>query len=477
MRLAAFAAALSVLALGAGPASAEPPCDKGNCPSGWLGFDAAARDRAFAFAEDYKGFMAEARTELSTVRETVELARRAGFKPWKPGEPLTPGSRWYHVNRDRALALIVVGERPMTEGMRIAAAHIDSPRLELKARPLYEADGFALFQTTFHGGILNYQWGNTPLALVGRISKKDGTSQDISVGLKPGDPVFMIAGLSPHVDADLRERKNREVLAAEELDPIVGSMPRDATDGVKAQVTDYLRQTYGMGLDDFTSAELSLVPANAPRDVGFDRAMMTMYGQDDRFGAYAMIRAALDLKRPARTSIVFLADNEEAGNINNTGAGSDYLTDLIGELVFVQIGADYREPHLKRALAASKVLSVDVNDAVNPQWPSAWEGGNAPRVGQGVNIKAYGQGNNASTEYAAWLRRVFDEAGVKWQTATYKVGRAGGGTLGGELSRRNMDVIDVGAPVLSIHNVYDLSSKADLWQLYKANGAFFAARD
>jgi aspartyl aminopeptidase len=467
--------ALIGLTLGALPARAAPPCESKECPSSWVQFDAGQRERIFALAEDYKSFMNVARTAQTTVREAERRARAAGFKPWKAGERLPRGSRWYVNNRDAALALFVVGKRPLLEGSRIAAAHIDSPHLQIKGRPLYESEGFALLQTNFHGGILNFQWANTALALVGRIGRKNGTFVDLSVGLAPQDPVFMIAGLSPHVDKDLRERKYRDALEAEELDPLVGSMPLSATEGVKAQVTKYLRDTYGVGLDDFVSADLSLVPAASPRDVGFDRAMMTMYGQDDRLGGYAALRSLLEGKAPEYTAVVFLANNEEVGNVNTTGASSDFLTDLLGEMLYAQVGDSLREPMAKRALRASSALSIDVNDGVNPTWPSAWEGGNAPRVGHGVNIKIYGQGNNAPPEYAAWIRKVLDDAGVQWQTATYKVGKAGGGTLGGELSRRNIDVIDVGVPVMSIHHTYDLSSKVDLWWLVRGVEAFFGA--
>jgi len=466
---------LSALVLMPAPAAATPPCEKRPCPSTWLSLSPGDRTAAFKLAEDYKDFMGAARTELTTVRESLDRARKAGFREWTPDAKLSPSSRWYKNNRDRSLTLFVIGTQPMAEGFRIAASHIDSPRLDLKARPLYEKQGFALFQTNTHGNLLNYQWANIPLALVGRISRKDGTSIDLSVGLKPEDPVFMIAGLSPHVDIDLRNRTNRDVIAAEELDPIVGSMPKSATEGVFAQVADYLRQTYAVSIDDLVSAELALVPATAPRDIGFDRAMMTMYGQDDRFGAYASLRALLEIERPKITSVLLLADNEETGNNNNTGAASDSLANLLGELLYAELGAQYRPPHLSRAFERTRVLSTDVNDAVNPTWPSAWEEGNAPQVGQGVNIKVYGQGNNATSEYAAWVRRILDDAGIPWQTATYKVGRAGGGTLGGALSRRDMDVIDIGAPVMSIHNTHDLSSKVDLWSLYNANKAFFTA--
>lgn len=474
LRGGASLALLSSLFL-ASNAPAASPCEKQVCPSSWVGLDGAERQRVFAFAEDYKKFMGAARTEYTTVAEAKRIAVAAGFREWKQGTRARPGERYFHDNRGRGMTLFVIGSQPVATGVRVIASHIDSPRIELKGRPVYEKEGLALFQTSIHGSILNYQWTNTPLALVGQVARKDGTSVDISVGLNPGDPVFMIAGLSPHVDVDLRERKQREVIEAEELDPIIGSVAKSASEGVVAQVVDHLRASYGIGLDDLTSADLQLVPAMPPRDVGFDRALMTMYGQDDRFSAYASLRAILDVRAPRQTAMVFFADNEEESNVNATGARSDYFSDLVGELLFAEMGDSMRDPHLRRALRASKVISSDVNDAINPTWPSAWEHANAARLGHGINLKLYGEGSNATPEYTAWVRRQLDEAGIPWQTAMYKVGKASGGTVGVEFSRRNMDVVDIGAPVMSIHNVYDLSSKVDLWWLYKAHAALLGA--
>jgi len=370
------------------------------------------------------------------------------------------------------MTLFIIGKDKLEGGARISASHIDSPRLELKGRPLYQKTGFALFQTNYHGGIKNYQWTNVPLALLGHVDRKDGIRVQISVGLKADDPVFVIPGLSPHVDVDLRGRKNRDVIKAEELDPIVGHREKNAKEGAKAMVTAYLRQTYNIGLDDLVSAELALVPAFAPHDLGFDRTLIAAYGQDDRLSAYASVRAILKAKTPQKTAFVWLANNEEVGNRNNTGAHSTYFIDLFSDLLLDEMGDRYREPYLRRALKASRVVSTDVNPGINPIWPSAWEAGNAPRHSHGVNLKIYGKGNNANSEYTAWIRAMLDDAGIPWQTATYKVGKGGGGTLGGELSHYNMDVVDFGVPVLSIHTPYSISSKSDLYWLYKANAAF-----
>ncbi|HXV64033.1 MAG TPA: aminopeptidase 1, partial [Vicinamibacteria bacterium] len=423
----------------------------------------------------YKAFMKETKTELHFVREAVRLAREAGFSELEDGSRLRPGARFYDVNRDRTLTLIVVGKRPVKEGFHVVGAHIDSPRLELKARPLYEKEGFALFQTNYHGGLKTYQWTNLPLALMGRVDLKSGRTVWISVGNEEDQPTFLIADLSPHVDAQLRERRAREAIELEELDPIVGHVPAKDTGGVKQAVVEYLRKTYEIELEDLVSAELALVPALAPRDVGFDQGLMAIYGQDDRLSGYAALRAILDSPDPELTAIAYLVDNEEVGNVNNTGADSTYLVDLMGRLLYEEMGEAFREHWLRRALRATRVLSSDVNPGVNPMWPDAWEEGNAPRLGQGVNLKMYGRGFNANSEYTAWIRKVLDDAQVPWQVATYKVGRGGGGTIGRALADDNMEVIDLGVPVLSIHTPYSVSSKLDVYSLYRAMHAFFMA--
>lgn len=439
--------------------------------SSWLSLSDSEREEVERYATGYKDFLGRAKTELQFVAETIEWARAEGFEPLTNDSELTPGARFYDNNRDRAISLIVVGTDDFQDGFRVVGAHIDSPRLELKGRALYEKEGFALFQTNYHGGIKNYQWTSIPLALVGRIDKKDGTTETISVGNAPGEPVFIIPELSPHVDLDLRDRTSRDVIASEELDPIVGHIPGE--DGVKQLITDYLESAYGVEMDDFVSAELALVPAYAPRDVGFDRGLMAIYGQDDRASGYAALRAIMDLDTPAKTSIAFLVDNEEVGNVNNTGASSTYLVDLMGRLLYARLGDEYSEHFLRRARRATKAISSDVNPGINPIWPGVWESGNAPRLGHGVNLKLYGRGFNANSEYIAWIRNVLDEAGVPWQVATYKVGKGGGGTIGGEMSDENMEVIDFGIPILSIHSPYSVSSKVDVYWLYRALHAFY----
>lgn len=452
-------------------AQEQPP--PGGRRSAWLDLSPEQQSEVERHATEYKAFMHRAKTELTFVAEAIKLARAAGFEQLRESSRLSPGARYYDVNRDRGLVLLVIGDEDFREGFRIAGAHIDSPRLELKPRALYGAQEFALFQTNYHGGLKNYQWGNVPLALMGRVNKKDGSAVEISVGNEPGDPVFVIPDLSPHIDIDLRDRKQREVLEAEEMDPLAGHIPGGEKKDAEAMVADFLKSTYGIERDDLVSAELALVPAHAPRDVGFDRGLMAIYGQDDRLSAYAAIRAILEVRAPRRTSIAYLVDNEEVGNVNNTGADSTYLVDLLGRLMYLRMGEAYRDHWLRRALRATRAVSADVNPGVDPIWPSAWELGNAPRLGYGVNLKLYGRGFNANSEYVAWMRNLLDEEKIPWQTVTYKVGRAGGGTIGGALSDDNMEVIDIGVPVLSIHSPYSVSSKVDVYWLYQTIRGFF----
>ena len=468
-----------VLALGVilgSPIEAAPEgCPQGSCRNVWLDFSASEKRRVLQFADEYKTFLSAARSELTTVEEAIKLARAKGFRALPSGHALAAGDRFYDVNRDRAMVLILAGRRPIAQGVRIMAAHIDSPHLELKARPVYEQETFAQLQTRHHGGIKTYQWTNIPLAMIGRVDRKDGRTLRISVGLEAGEPVLVIPDLSPHVDFDLRERKAREVLMHEELDPIAGLWPKNARENTAAAVIEILDRQYGIKPQDLVSAELDLVPAMAPRDAGLDGSMVAGYGQDDRLSVFAALRGILDSDVPEFTILVFLADNEESGNNNNTGAGSTYLVDLIESLLYGQTGAEYRSPMLKAALRKSRAISMDVSPGVNPIWPNAWELGNAARLGFGIEIKLYGRGFDANSEYIAWTRSYLDKAEIAWQTVTYKVGRAAGGTLGKELSRHNIDVIDIGVPVLSIHTPFALSAKSDIYLLYRTVGAFISA--
>lgn len=444
-----------------------------NCTSSWPTLTNDQREEVFAFADDYKEFMDKARTELTFVTEAIKIAEANGFRPLRDDSPMTPGAKYYDNNRDRAVSLIVVGTDDFETGLHVVGAHIDSPRLEMKNVPLYESGQFALFQTNYHGGMKRHQWTNIPLAIIGRVDKKDGTTVQINVGMDENDPVFVIPEVSPHTDRGYGNRAVADHITAEDLDPVVAHIPGADGKGVSDQVEAYLSNTYGITRGDLVSAELALVPAMKSRDMGFDRGLIAAYGQDDRLAGYATIRAILDIGTPTKTAIAHLVDNEEVGNVNNTGAKSQYFSNLISRLIEAKMGDDIRESYVRRALSSSRMISIDVNPGINPMNPSAWEPLNAPRLGYGVNLKLYGRGFNANSEYIAYIRKTLDDADVPWQTATYKVGTAGGGTIGGEFARQDMNVIDFGVPVLSIHTPYAVSAKIDVWNLYRACNAFF----
>ena len=457
--------------------STDDCVDSLQCESSWIGMSDSERDTVFAFAEDYKAFIHLARTELSFVAQAIAFAQQNGFEELTDSTDIVPGNKIYEVNRDRTISLLVIGEDAVQEGFHIIGSHIDSPRLELKGRPLFEASEFALFQTNYHGGIKFHQWTNLPLALMGRIDKKDGTTVQISVGLDADDPIFMIPELSPHVDRSRNSKTLADFITPEDLDPVIGHIPAEDGGDVADQVLAYLSEEYGVTRADLVSAELSLVPAGAPRDMGFDRGLIAAYGQDDRLASYAAMRAVAEIDHPQKTTMAFLVDNEEVGNRNNTGAHSDYFADLLSRLLYAQLEGDYREPLFRSALRQTKFISIDVNPGINPMNSGVWESGNAPKLGYGVNLKLYGQGNTANSEFIAWTRQLLDSNDVPWQTVTYKVGVGGGGTIGGEFSAQNIEVIDFGVPLLSIHTPYAVSSKVDVYSLYRAALAFFAYTD
>ncbi len=441
--------------------------------SAWPDVGNNIRKSAFKFSEKYKEFISIAKTELATVRQTIVLAEKNGFKKLQDNSPWKPGAQYYDVNRERTICLIVVGKRNLKDGVRSIASHIDSPRLELKGQPLYSSNGFAQFQTIYHGGIKKYQWANVPLALTGRIDKTDGTTIWLDVGNSPDDPIFIIPDLAPHVDRQFLERKNRDVFQGEELDPIIGSIP-GKEGNVETQIMTYLESTYKITRADFISAELALVPALQPRDVGFDRGLVVGYGQDDRLCSYVAIRASLAVENPTYTTLSFLADNEESGSNNNTGARSDYLRGLLGHLLELESPKKSKESNLRRVLKNVHVLSADVTSGVNPIFPGVQEAQNAAKLGQGVAIKLYGKGNNPNSEFTAKFRGILEKEEIPYQTHTYKVDVGGGGTLGGFLSLQGMEVLDVGVPLLSMHSTYSVCSKIDLWYLYKVFTAFYS---
>ncbi len=446
--------------------------------SGWLLLSGDQRSQVFQFAEQYKQYMSVARTAELSNREVTRLAKAAGFVEFTDVSQVKPGARLIVNNRDRALILAVIGTQPMVEGSRLIGTHQDSPHIDLKARPIYSAGqtGFALFKTKYYGGIEKYQWANVPLALAGRIDTEDGHHVDVSIGLKPGDPVFLITANAPHSDTELHTRTYSDVFKGEELDPVAGSVPSE--DGsVSAQVVATLTSMFNVKEEDLVSAELQLVPAAQPVDIGIDRGLVGAWGQDDKLSSYCAARGVIEVQgTPKYTAMAYLSNFEEVGSVNNTGARSQFLTATYSRLTAAERGAGYNDVDLRRALHNAQVVSSDTNDGENPIFQSTQEPSNAARLGYGVTIKRYGAGFDANSEFVARVRGLLDQNQIPWQTQTPKVDIGGGGTIGGFMSAEDMEVIDIGVPLLSMHATIEGSSKVDLWNLYRFFKVFYQSR-
>jgi aspartyl aminopeptidase len=447
-----------------------------NRPSAWEQLGAGQKDEVFKFAEGYKSYLKVSRSAQTSNMEVERLAKSAGFSEFTDPGQVKPGARLLINTHDRALILVVVGSDPIVSGSRLVGTHQDSPHIDLKARPIYTSNGFTLFKTIYYGGIKKYQWANRPLALIGRVDTVDGKRVDVAIGLKDGDPVFAIPDNAPHSDnSDIRNRKSEEVFSGEELDPVAGSIPGKG-DSVTAEVLATLTSTYGIREEDFVSAELQLVPAANPADVGLDRGLVGSFGQDDRLSSYCAARAVLDLKgTPKHTAMAYLSNFEEVGSVNNTGARSQFLNSTYARLVGAERGKNYTDLDLRQALRNAEVVSADCNDGINPIFPQTSEPSGAARLGYGAVIKKYGAGFDANSEYIAKIRGLLEKNNIAWQTQTPKVDGYSGGTIGGFLSMEEMEVIDMGVPLLSMHAPFEMSSKVDVWSFYRFMGVFLAS--
>ncbi len=442
--------------------------------SGWDLATADQRKEIFAFNESYKAYLRVARSAYFSTREVGREARAAGFIPFTDPAQVKPGARLIVNSRDRALMLVVVGTDPLAEGLRVVATHHDSSHLDLKARPIYVAGAVAMFNTVEYGGIKHYQYANEPMALIGRVDTTDGKTVDVSIGIDDDDPVFVIPDNAPHSDTPLRNRTYQNVLETEELDPVAASIPTDGS--LVATVMQAMNSRYGIKEEDFVSGELHLVPARTPADVGIDRGLTGGYGQDDRLSSYCATRAVIDLKgTPRKTAVAYLTNHEEAGSVNNTGARSEFFNNMVGRLIAAQKGKAYTDLDLRLALRASEVVSADTNDGVNPLFASTSEVTNAAKMGFGPSIKRYGRGFDGNSEFIAKIRGILDRASIPWQTQTPKQGVGGGGTIGQFFSNWDMEVIDMGVPLLSMHSTFEISSKVDTWNFYRFMSAFLAA--
>ncbi len=431
------------------------------------------------FCEGYKKFLFENKTEREFAKSVLELAKKNGFTEFdKFGGELKAGSKVYYFNRGKAVILCVKGTRPVKDGVRISAAHIDSPRLDLKQCPVYEDGSLGFFKTHYYGGIKKYQWTAVPLSLHGRICKNDGSYVDVKVGENPGEPKFCITDILPHLGAEQMARKANEIVKGEELNVVIGSRPfKDdkESEKIKLNILNILYEKYGIVERDFLSAELELVPAFTVDDIGFDRSLIGGYGHDDRVCSYPAMQAVFALKdAPEYTAITVLTDKEETGSDGNTGLNSSYLKYFIEDLARLE-GCEGRD-----VLSNSKCLSADVNAAFDPTWPTQFEKNNASFINEGVVVTKFtgarGKSgtSDASAEYVSFVKNLLESNGVLWQSGELgKVDAGGGGTVAMYIANLDVDVIDVGVPVLSMHSPYEIVSKIDTYMAYKAFVTFF----
>ena len=436
----------------------------------------AERKEIFDFAKGYMAYLDAAKTEREACAVSVAEAKKKGFTEFKFGDKLKAGDKKYFINRDKSVVVFRVGTKNIEEdGLRIIASHIDAPRVDIKQVPLYEDSGMCYLKTHYYGGIKKYQWTAIPLALHGAVVLKNGKKIEISVGEAAGDPVFYIDDLLPHLGADQMAKGAGKIIEGEQLNVVVGGLPyadEDVSDKIKLNVLSILNEKYGMCEEDFLSAELSAVPAYGARDVGFDRALIGAYGHDDRVCAYPALRAVLD-NDSAHTVLAMLVDKEEIGSEGTTGIQCKVYEDLMEE-ISVALGANFRKVRF-----ASKCLSSDVTAAYDPNFAGVDEKLNSALLSCGTCMSKFtgargkSGSNDASAEFVGEVRKMFDEDGVVWQTAELgKVDAGGGGTVAKFVAGLNIDTVDLGVPVISMHAPWELVSKADVYSNYKAFLAF-----
>ena len=434
-------------------------------------------EEAAAFCEGYKAFLDEGKTERECVKKAVELLKAAGYAEFDTQGSYQPGDKVYYVNRNKAIIATTFGEKSVKEGIRMNGAHIDSPRLDLKPSPVYEKDDMALFKTHYYGGIRKYQWATIPLAMHGVIIKKNGEMVELNLGEKPGDPVFCITDLLPHLSAEQNERKLKDGIKGEELNIVIGSIPYtddEVKEPVKLMALKLMNEQFGITEKDFLRAEVEFVPAHKASDVGFDRSMVGAYGQDDRICAYTALMAEIDTKNPTYTTMTILTDKEEIGSEGNTGLNSNYVGDYITYL------AELEGVNPKEVFRNTICLSSDVNAAYDPTFASVYDPLNSSYVNKGCVLTKYtgargkSGSNDASAELMAKVIGIMEKEGVYWQIGELgAVDVGGGGTIAKFVASMNIDVVDLGVPILSMHAPFELASELDVLNTYRAFKAFY----
>ena len=436
--------------------------------------DEKAINEAYDFAVDYMKYLDDGKTEREAVDASIIIAEAAGFKPYTLGQKIAAGDKLYYNNRGKNLFLFTIGSESLENGIRISAAHIDSPRIDLKPVPLYEDEGMSFFKTHYYGGIRKYQWLAIPLALHGVVIKANGECVNVVIGEDESDPVLYINDLLPHLSHGMDNKPLGSAIDAEKLNVLVGSRPLgDEDNAIKLNVLKILNEKHGIVEEDFLTAELSVVPAQKARDVGFDRSLIGAYGHDDRVCAYPALKAIIDSADSKHTLMCILADKEETGSDGNTGMSCDFMLDLIDELS-ISLGAN---PRVVRA--NSKCLSADVSAAYDPNFAEVFEKRNSALLSCGVVLTKYtgsrGKGgtNDANAEFVGFVRQAMAEYGVIWQAGELgRVDVGGGGTVAKFISKHNIDVVDLGVPVIAMHAPFEVISKVDLYEAYRAFCAF-----
>ena len=454
----------------------------------WNKYDSKKKAEVFDFAEQYRQFISKCKTERECVKEGVRLLKEAGYADLKDviadNRTLKAGDKVYAVNMNKALVAFNIGEEPISAGMNILGAHIDSPRLDIKQNPLYEETGLVLLDTHYYGGIKKYQWVAIPLAIHGVVALKNGTTVEIVIGEDMSDTVVGVSDLLIHLASEQMEKKGAKVVEGEALDILVGSMPqekeecdKEAKDAVKKNILAILKDKYGIEEEDFLSAELEAVPAGPARDYGIDRSMIMGYGHDDRVCAYPSLIALINSSEVKRTGVCILVDKEEIGSVGATGMQSKFFENTVAELL--NLNGDYNELKLKRCLAHSRMLSSDVNAAFDPLYSDVFKNNSSSFLGSGVVFNKFtgsrgkSGSNDANAEYLAVLRNIMDNHNVHFQMSELgKVDAGGGGTIAYIMSLYGMEVIDCGVAVLNMHAPWEVTSKADIYETYKCYKAF-----
>lgn len=449
--------------------------------NGWENQSDETLTEIFKFADEYMYYLNSSKTEKEIVSNSKEILLKNGFVDIDQKETLEPGDKVFYVNHGRSLYVAVIGEEPLTNGMRIVAAHGDSPRIDLKQNPFYEDCELAMLKTHYYGGIKKYQWTNIPLSMHGTVVKPNGERIDISIGESEEDPIFTISDLLPHLAGEQMERKLKDGVQGEDLNILMGSIPypdESVTERVKLNILNLLNKKYGITEVDFISSEIEFVPAFKARSLGLDYSMVGAYGQDDKVCCYAALRGILNIENPKKTAVCVLTDKEEVGFNGVTGMCTLRFEDFIHEMLDKK--GENTPSALQRTFTRSKAISADVDAGYDPNYPSAFERNNTSYIGKGITVVKYtgsrgkSGASEAPSEMVAELRRIYEDAGVKYQACELgKVDKGGGGTIALTLANRGMEVVDSGVPVIGMHSPYEITSKYDVYAAYKGYEAFY----